>query len=54
MPFKRHGYPLLCLLLSLLLGANAYANNKHDELNHLSGYVLSGDTPVAYADVQLY
>lgn len=54
MLFKRLGYPLLCLLPSLLFGTSAYANNKHEDLNYLSGYVLSGNTPIAYADVRLY
>lgn len=43
-----------CLLLSLLLSTNVYAKNNQVILNQLSGYVLSGDTPISYGDVLLY
>ena len=54
MPLKHLVYQSLFLLLGLNFGASAYANNNHEVLNHLSGYLLSGDTPIAYADVRLY
>ena len=47
-------YLLICLLPSLLFGTSVYAQDNENTLRHISGYVLSGDIPIASADVSLY
>jgi len=54
MSCKYFRYPLFFLLLGLLFSPSIYAKKEHKLLNHLPGYVLNGDTPIAYADVRLY
>lgn len=54
MPCSRFINLFLCLLLSFFFGSSVFAQDNKMAFKHISGYVLSGDTPITNAGVGLY
>lgn len=54
MPSSRFRNLFICLLLRFFFGSSIYAQDNEIAIKHISGYVLSGNTPIANADVSLY